>query len=468
MKSNEFRMKDSFTEKFFNMEKEYSLFSLKSKNGFPIWDIVRYSISNELKKELDSAYKLNVEIIKEKRNFFKTFRYLIKLVKSLYYILKPLNQNLFFIASRIKNSNDQFFDNTADSAIEYFDKKEISIIETESNQRKINYKYDEYKVIFHLIITLILRYKNKREPISTEQIRHMQRAIDDTFPILKNRFSLDGIIYKEMKRFINSFAFYDWLFTKNRKRIKMLFVTQNGIQKGLYYAAKKNNIKIIEFQHGIIDFTHIAYSYNFRIDYKINDVINPDILLTFSDYWINHFFNPFIKALPVGNDYFYQKISPTDNKQFLTIISSRNHDNELRSFTELIANKRPEISIIYKLHPDQAAEFEFLRGFFKRFENIEVIFNKTTVKDLLSKSNVMFTIASTAVYEALHNNVKTIILRRQNYFIHNDIFDMANVYLIDNIEEFLIAFDELNLINKDNKDVFYKAFDRKLFIKSIK
>ncbi len=93
--------------------------------------------------------------------------------------------------------------------------------------------------------------------------------------------------------------------------------------------------------------------------------------------------------------------------------------------------------------------------------------NEKNVTQLIAESKAVFAIASTAVYQALHNNTIVIILKKLNYHAHTDIFNNPNVRLIDEIEDFNQFWqNDLNFV-EDEFYTFFKSFNKDLFKKIV-
>ncbi|PKP23304.1 MAG: hypothetical protein CVU05_00205 [Bacteroidetes bacterium HGW-Bacteroidetes-21] len=438
--------------KFHEMEKEYNLFSLRSKDGFPIWDIIRYNAYFQL------IEKQNVEKNKV-TNSKKNIKFFLKVIASFIKLLFPFKENLFFLTSRNNDNNSKMFDQNADTAIHLFEKSKCIIIESFFPNK--TYKYSNYKTI-HISAILFLTKFFKVGEIELGAFNQIKHSLENTF--CDKTISIDFLI-NVFTKFQKTYSLYNIIFKLNKGRIKRLFIVQNGIQKALFYAAKKNGIRIFEFQHGIIDSTHMNYSYNPNIGYNDSNVIVPNVLFTFSDFWESTFFNP-TKCIPCGNDSIYKKIA-SKGEDALTVISTVVHDNELRKLSLEIANKMPNLQIYYKLHPNNYYQYNEILFFFQSHKNVKIITNEFSVQQLISKSKSILAIVSTSVYEALHNDVKAIILKKINYTAHKDIFNYPNVYLIDNVEEFHQAFNSQNVANSNVKDVFFMPFNKELFIQAI-
>lgn len=440
----------SFHEKFFQMEKEFNLFSIRTKHEFPLWDIVRYRVAYEL---------LNPKSItqKQKTSLRKKFLTVLKIFKHLPKVFLPFNENLFFLSARNFDEIEMQFDKNAHNAINSLDKNHITIIESYNPEG--NYKYQDYNFILNIAIVFLTKLTKKTQ-INKNDFNKIENAINLTFGANSIKQEL---FYSEFQDFYRTYRIFDNIFRRNKNRIKKLFITQNGILKGIFFAASKNHIKTFEFQHGIIDKTHFAYSYSPEIRYKINDIICSDNLFTFSKYWNTQFHNPYQKFIPIGNDSFFNKHIHS-GEHYLTVVSSMIHEEYLASFTKELALKMTGLQIFYKLHPNQFANSENIKLFFKGYKNINIITNEMSVPLLISKSFAILTIVSTAVYEALHNGINVIILKRSNFLAHESLFKNPNIFLIDKLGDFETIINDKANNSQIQDDVFFKPFNKELFM----
>ncbi len=440
-------------DSFFRMEKEFNLFKIRNREGFPIWDIIRYRVFHELTAE---PVIVKARFIPKKGALKRILCYFISLIR---FMIIPLKENLFFVASRNKTVDNNYFDQVANSAIDFFPKKNISIIESYPIEGK--YKYNEYMPIQFVIIEKIMTSFKRNIFLDKISEQSIINAISVFYP---DKDLSPSILNEELNTFYKRYLYYSSFFKRNKK-LKRLFVTQNRIQKGLFFAAKQNNISIFEFQHGIIDRTHMAYSYSDQINYSLSDTILPDVLFTLGKYWNDLLYNPFSRFVDIGNDHFSTKLPVESTKKGITVISSLPYEIELRHFVKIIGREYSEIPIYYKLHTNQFSQFNDTIAFFSSFSNITVITDQFSVAQLLSKTEVLITIVSTAVFEALNAGVKVFILKRMNYLILQNVLNFPGVFVIDTIQDFEDALKAVP--DTIGSDTFFTPFNKDLFLNSL-
>jgi hypothetical protein len=253
------------------------------------------------------------------------------------------------------------------------------------------------------------------------------------------------------------------------KKPKVIFITQNGIQKGLFAAASKFKIPVIEVQHGVIDEGHLSYNYSKNIDYTGNKISLPSYFFTFSDFWGKDLFYAVKEIVNMGNSYFslQNEIEISKIERGLLVVSSDIFGENLK---ELIVDfsQKYNLPIFFKLHPNQYFQKEYYQDEFKDYNNVEVYTNNKTVYELLGLSSAALVIQSTALYEALHMKRLGIILRKQTYARHGHIFENSNVYLIDNANELFDALNNNYREDDSGKNLFFEEFKNEKFLNFMK
>ena len=274
------------------------------------------------------------------------------------------------------------------------------------------------------------------------------------------------------KEYYTDFYFYSSFFKK--KNIRRIFLTQNGILKAFLKAAQENRIPVFEFQHGLVDIGHLAYNYP-KMDYKEGQITLPNTILSLSPFWFNELYLPNVKIVPIGNDYFYNPLAEilsttninTNTAKTILVISSDVFGKDLSDFI-LKSEKEgqlKDISIYFKLHPNQFFEKEYYTEKLSSLKNIRIITNEKSVGELLKICNTVFAIQSTAIYEALQANRKVILLKRMSYLRHQHIFDRKNLHLVDTVEDFISALNTEIVIDQDI--TFFAPFDKEAFFKAL-
>lgn len=427
--------RDYSIENFYKFEKDNHLFDLKDRYGNYIWDIFRFDVYWLSKPGNISSMSYK----KRKRNNFR-------LLVSYIYTILPIKCKYFcFLASRNKK-NGKYFDQNMYDFIELIDKKDKFLLET-SELSNVIYSQPVGSIgLRNKFYQIFNRFIN----VDNDVINNIFNRIQCYYPICTLEKSYFEFIYKN---FYFDYIFYKILFKIHRTKVVLL--TQNGIQKGLFFAAKTLNIPVYEFQHGIVYNGHVAYSYPY--DVELNEkVYLPSTVLSLSDFWFNDMYLP-AKKKSLGNDYFSKPVI-RQNKSFILIISAYNFSSELISVTKEIAQKS-ELSFVYKLHPNEFCNKDKYIKEFAEFSNVAVYTDEFSVNELLYNTDKLLTVCSTAVYEALQAGIPSIIYKGNIAYVAMDhIKNCEGVYYcesVDQINELL-----LNKITFTSTN-FFDQFDEK-------
>jgi hypothetical protein len=187
-------------------------------------------------------------------------------------------------------------------------------------------------------------------------------------------------------------------------------------KEALIAACKNNNVKCIEIQHGTISKYHLGYSFpnNKEVPYF------PDEMYMFGKYWYESTPVPLTeeKITYYGYPYMEERIKEYKNnkkkKNQILFISQGTIGNKLSETAYEFAKDNKEYNIIYKLHP---GEYNRWRNDYdnlikaEKLDNFKVIDNnKINLYKLLSESEFLIGVYSTAIYEGLIMDCKLILI----------------------------------------------------------
>jgi len=275
--------------------------------------------------------------------------------------------------------------------------------------------------------------------------------------IVKDTFGVDVHLDKFIKVKIAYFRaernYYRWLFKKLRPQA--IFFVLNGIQKAIVYVGKEMNIPVIEFQHGLINYCHPAYSYPDGIEkYKNNEFIVPDDFFVFSEYWIKNVNYPVKRVYPMGNSHYYTFLPPVNgDRDEITFISADIYQKKIEVYLDYFLKHRPEAKINLKLHPNQKNEVQAIRQKYSAYKNVNVYYNEVTVNELFARSKEVIILASTCGYEAIQHGCNLGIIRDEMSYCIQDLFSHPNTRLLDTPEDIL----DINM-NKPITTIFFENF----------
>jgi hypothetical protein len=441
-----------FTDKFQKIEVDHKFFAEKNSKGILYWDLVRHDVFYLVYYEVCNTKLLPV--VDERKSK------LVMLSTLFDNVLGYINFNIIarrkykyicFATSRNKDSDNKDVDYISDDILRIIEADSFVI---ESFNKHINSRYQSIFDFGLLMTTYKARFKKKIYKKSPETYKIAE--------ILKHEFNVSvDLTYDINSLIINykiSTEYYFRLFKKIRP--KAVFIVQNGIQKGLFEAAYKLNIPVIELQHGLIGYVHPAYSYPTTIQ-PGNLKTFPTTFFSFSDFWSRNLNYPVKNIISMGNNFYARSIIPQLKEYDITFILANIYSNDLLQFLDSLLKDDYKGKICIKLHPNQFGEFDTITALFEAHDAIEVIASQRSMGEILSVSKAIFAIQSTAVYEALHYKVKVYLYKIKDYLTHQDVIANPNVYLVENAAD-VHKFDGYAFIESEVYTMF-EPFNENVF-----
>jgi len=440
------------TIKFQEMEMSHGLFELKTFDGIYFWDIVRYDVFYFIFRDnLNDKPKPN-KVIPNKSNRSKITEGLKNLVGDFKYLHKNTGKKYLFLKCSRNLINDKETDIISADYLKIIG-EDCFVIEIYGNSTGKN-----------SFLNSVLRYKKKINILFKKKAENydIDKVINNTF---KLDLHLDDFIASRVENFRIERSYYRKLLKKLKP--KAAFFVQDSSQKALVYCCRELGKPSIELQHGIINNCHQGYSYPKAIEkYNENEVVVPEVLFAFSDYWINNVNYPVREAIAMGNTYYsIPNCATLKNDKEITFISADIYEAKIEVYLDYLLEKEADFKINLKLHPNQKGQIDEIAKKYSKYKNVKVYYNEINLHELFKTSKVVVLVTSTAAYEAIQFGCCVGIIRDDASFDIEDLFHHENVIVLDNPKD---------LFNKDKKEiintVFFDEFSQenmKSFIKSI-
>lgn len=466
---------DEICEKIWKIEKQNLLLDYKINDVY-IWRLIRLSVYNMICNEFK---------IFEKNKKYQVKKY--NIIKNKLNLLKNSIQNdamkgnyekdiLVFNHNRKVCIDGRYLDPSTDYFIKYLEElgEDYEIIDAPHNDKHYiskseHVKYGEglYNIDIFVEYYLKKNFSRYRKEI-LKAIEYFENIIDNEFNI---KLDISSLVFKSFYSFKSKFKFYDRLIKKRNP--KEIYLVVGYCNQPIIAAAKNNKVKVIEFQHGVIDKYHLGYSF----PNDKNVPYFPDEIFLYGEYWYDSCYMPINKdnIKVIGNPYMeerikaYKNLDKIDNK--IIFLSQWTIGNRLSKLACEFAINNPEYEVIYKLHPEEYDNWKEKYKFLKdnmHLSNLKIIDNnEKNLYELLASSKYQVGVYSTAIYEGIMLNCKTILVNLpgisyMEYLIKNDICKVVNThmklgYIINNpinIEENInksYFFETLNLQNNMNR-----------------
>lgn len=456
---------------FIAFEENYKTFEVEIDDFF-YWHYIRKSVYDEvLNKTLDVGKSHNSHSDKS-----YTYRFFLKMKQIPKWIFKNpfigLKEKEILVlnhARRVKNGKsydcvytDLLLKNT-ELSYYVFEHPELETHYTPVTTQNLKYlDYLNFKVSIHIGIIKLLK-KNILKKDDQEEFLFLLSELEKIFDIklnkdkLLNKLTISYLSYKPLKKYYNK------ILEKIKPKVVIEVVSYVRDRMVMNEIAKEKNIPVIEFQHGTMGKNHIAYNFTRKKNLKSF----PDYIFTFGDFWKSTTRFPIddenIKV--VGWPYFEQKLLdsnvlnkiPSQKKKLLFIsqgtIGGVLSKLAIEAFKKLGAEN---YEFIYKLHPGEYSQWEEKYPWLKDSKVKVVDNNEFDMHHYFMNADVQIGVYSTALYEGLGYQLKTIIFAAYGYEYMEDLISKNIATLVKSSDELVAAIEDKDLQSNIDNNTFWK------------
>jgi hypothetical protein len=451
---------DNLLKAFLEFEKEENLFDQKVFGKFYYWNQVRQYLYECLLGH-HGLYSYDPLISGERWNWKKKLGFFGELLRNEFNFLRTKKRKVLFVSTS-RNMDERGF--AMDSLIADYKgvlhKKEYLEMELFNNLAFDPKTRFQNRYFNHTLLLL--------QKFSFFIIPKLGTTIDPLLLRFYERFGSNvKVDEKFVKKMVAEFILQYYFFKRAIKKLKPKVVIASQWTTGMYRACNELGIDCVELQHG-------SFSSNYTLMYDYPDYVSfsaagsfPKYFFTFGDYW-NHITKMPSKKLVMGNSY----LSTTSNGltkgtfKAVLVVSNKDFTPIFLPIMKQCAERFKDLRFYFKLHSPEYEYVDKVKEEFSLLPNVEVIYNEKTTNELLNVSDVMFTIHSTVLYQALQLGVKAIILKRKYYWISEDALGLEDVFLVNDNDELFTTIGQIygneNLERRPKKE-FFKAFDQTRF-----
>ena len=318
---------------------------------------------------------------------------------------------LVFSHPRSKAVDSQYIDIYSQYFIDDLQKENINFIEFEEhfNGKHIREKKSYKKYLDYINLMRNLKSKLIKIDLDSTVLNKIQKVEKEIYEILGSKYNLKDILLTRTKKFIVTYDIYKTILQRTNPK-KVYLVVGYG-RSELIKACKDLGIKTIELQHGTFSQYHLGYSYPDKqeLDYF------PNEFWVWNEYWKNLIeFSISQKNVKVYPFKYLEK-----EKQYYNLDKIKNQivvlgqggitDRMAKKILDNISLFRHK-KIIFKLHPEEYGRSHLYLNLktLKNILNIDILEN-TDLYKLLSESEYQAGVFSTALYEGVEFECKTIL-----------------------------------------------------------
>jgi len=448
-----------------DIEEKYHLFS-KTIDRIYFWELIRFRLLHIIYDAILENQPDQKKIKKNKKVIKQRFLKFKQLLKSVYfsYLYGTFNKSktvdiLIFEHPRKVVFQDLYIDIYTNDFVNKCKKNNINYELIEAAYNGVHYcgksskrSYLDHNYFSFLFQALMNKFSpKKRVNIFDDHIKLLRQLQDEIYNQFNVKIDLYTITINQVSNFKLEYNFYDALLV--RKKTKRVYLVVSYGQKPLVAACKKNNIEIVEFQHGFMGKYHLGYSYPSK--QKIHYF--PDKLMLFGKYWYETTPLPLNEQQIVFDGFPYiekkiKKITIKKIKNQILFISQQPMGEKLFKIAYNFALKYQNFTVIFKPHPSEITYGKIYPSpsKLKALNNLILIrHNSIDTYSLLASSEFVVGIFSTAIFEAIALGCKAILvnllgIENMEYFLErshaflvnneNDIYESINNYSLTYID----------------------------------
>lgn len=394
------------------LEDNAGILNYRLSTGELVWPLVRHGVITSIlnhNNKLDIAHASGAV---SKVALLKTL--ITSIVKTPFRIKKGC---IIFFNSGITNiktaGSDKYFNRVTDPFYFQFKKGEARLIE--STAFKVLRMPRVHNGVYpQLTLSLLAKLKRKSarlKPSEFASLSDIVGYIEDKLAARKINFSksdVKTIITNNVLNYIAAQQVYRSFITRKKPKIIFLEDASYGNNAPILLAAKDNNIKVIELQHGFVNNEHIAYNLGSGIS-DVREIARyfPDYYFAYGRFWSNSINIPSIR-LSIGNPFLTQSVSEFERvghksecDRTILFLSSGVTIKETNDFLTVLTplSDVKGYRIIFRPHPSES------KSVVDRYKpaldlGMSVSTNSSLYSDIASASIVIGEL-STALFEAL-------------------------------------------------------------------
>lgn len=222
-----------------------------------------------------------------------------------------------------------------------------------------------------------------------------------------------------------------------RTRVERLVLTVGHAQRSIIAAAQACGIHVIEYQHGPIGPYNLAYTVA-RPDVVVP--YSPDTLRVFGPYWCQATCFPANLSVEVDPRVVLRD-SPAPQKTPGTVlfVSQAAIGFALAEVAEGLARRRPDLTVVYRAHPNDRASAERVAEW--GLSNLRIDTHQT-VEEAQRPAEFQVGVYSTALFAGFALGCRTVLVRLPGLLQMEPIIANGDVLVVDTAEELAARLEE--------------------------
>lgn len=394
------------------LEDKYDLLDLEI-DGVKVWQSARMQLYYKLAQMTDVLSQPHTEL-----GSLDKIKYILGYMKNSlidnFFTLKKTDA-IIFSHPRVVDVNGEPIDIYTKYFMDELKQDNINIVEFESAYLGIHKKektefsyYTDWIILSQRVYKIFLKAN-----ISHKDIDIFNKVQIEIKEVCKVDIDLVAFFKKSIKTHKSLYKIYNIVFKKVAP--KVFYTVISYAQAPIIKAAKDNGVEVIELQHGTLSKYHLGYSFPNRV--KSLEYF-PDKFYVWSEFWKKMIKLPIKDKNVVVDSFRYLEKQKTKfthlakKKNQIVVLSQGAIGNIMaEKFLENF-EKFKNYDIKYKLHPgefDRWQKYPALKTL-SEYKNVQIVTNELALYELFATSSIQVGVFSTALYEGIDFNCKTILL----------------------------------------------------------
>lgn len=227
-----------------------------------------------------------------------------------------------------------------------------------------------------------------------------------------------------------------------KKKFKSLLLICHYHNEGFIHACRKNNIKVVELQHGLIAKEDIFYVIPEQVKLIIKKALFPDEIYVYGNYWKKVLLQgcEFGEAdIKICGYYHYDKyknssdLTTPGDKKIILLTTQYSAENYFIDFVQNLSPQLDQNWVIY-LKPHPFEDIKLYQPLESKFPNVKIV--QGTLNEWIDRSEFLITIFSTTIFDALRRGKKAFSLNIPLYSDYvNTLVSVGASYLLNPDED---------------------------------
>jgi hypothetical protein len=444
-------------KRFTDFEKKNDVFDLKV-DEVRVWSRIRRDIFAKIKREEGEGAAHTPVKSGTKENIKKIYL----LLKNLFWrnpFLSSKKDTIFYGHERRKKMpNGTWSDIYCDPVHSACPVKKVHVEDPYHYSHRVPAETESLRYLdlinyWSSILNNISSYELSFESGTKKRLKKLENEIQNVFGV---KYSLLAKIKDIMEYRYHKLYLYTKLLDKIKPKVAVVVVSY--CKQIFIEACKKENIPVVELQHGVIQPSNLGYSYPYKMD--LNTF--PDIILTWGKFWENSVSYPIQQEKVKSTGFPFleknaKKYYKSNRKNQIIFISQGTIGKKLSRFAVNVFEKlEGKYNIVYKLHPGEYDRWKSDYPWLKRSNLTVVDSPNSNLYHLLSESCTQIGVYSTVIYEGIYFDLETFIYDCHNSEYMKPLLNTGHAKLVSSPEE-LVSTMNGTCNNSYRKEHFFES-----------